>query len=70
MRIKLGIVAPCYNEEQHLPETVNRPPALLPSSAADGLAAIDSSVHVSIDTDLWHDSDVNRGLVEHHEATI
>ena len=45
MSIKLGIVVPCFNEEQVLPETARRLLSLLNSLEADGLATPGSSVY-------------------------
>ncbi|WP_374246049.1 glycosyltransferase family 2 protein [Zoogloea sp.] len=45
MSTKLGIVIPCFNEEEVLPETCQRLGVLLDSLVADGLVSADSAVY-------------------------
>jgi len=45
MIVRLGIVVPCYNEEEVLPETSRRLLDLLTHLQKLGLTAIDSSVY-------------------------
>src|SRR5580765_3455669 len=45
MSIRLGIVVPCFNEEEVLPETNKRLIALLTSLRDSGLIAAESTIH-------------------------
>ncbi len=62
--MKLGIVIPCYNEEEVLPETIRQMTALISRLASLGKLSIDSKIFLVDDGS----KDRTWELIEHHVA--